>query len=327
MRRRLVALTTVPLVLFGATACGDDSADSSTEASNVDMGDSIPGVEVTGAFGEAPKVKIDSPLKVDKTQSEVITAGEGNEVVAGEQALLGLYLANGTTGDKAAATYDQGVPFHVQEMSEGQLWPAVLDSVVGKPVGSRVTIASTPEEAYGDAGNPQMKIGAKDPVVFVVDVLSVEPTDALDGPEGNDAADVPQDLPIVEEKNGVVSGLNFDAASKKPSDELQVVPLVEGDGPVARDDSLVTFDYLGQVYGSDKVFDESYSKEPVTFPLGAGGLIKGWDEGLVGLKEGTRVLIITPPDFGYGEKGSPPNIPGGATLGFVIDILGVDEAS
>jgi peptidylprolyl isomerase len=105
-----------------------------------------------------------------------------------------------------------------------------------------------------------------------------------------------------------------------------VIPLIEGDGPVARDDSLVTFDYFGQIYGSDKVFDQSYDREPVTFPLGIGGLIKGWDEALVGLKRGSRVMIIAPPEYGYGAAGNPQaGIKGSDTLVFVLDILGVDD--
>lgn len=329
MRRRLVALAVVPL-LFGAAACGDSGGDAAGDqpsaSTSVDTGDAIDGVEVTGTVGEAPTVKIDAPLSLDETTSHVVEAGDGNPVVEGQQALIHLYIANAKTGDKAFSTYEQGAPYHLQSVSDDQFFPAVLDAIIGKPVGSRVVVAATPEDAFGSAGNPQMKIGKDDPVVFVVDVVSVEPTEVLDGPKGEKAADVPDDIPTVVEKNGDVTALNFDNAPKKPSDKLQVIPLIEGDGPVARDNSLVTFDYFGQIYGTDKVFDESYSKEPVTFPLGIGGLIRGWDEGLVGLKRGSRVLIIAPPEYGYGATGNPQaGIKGTDTLAFVVDILGVDE--
>ena len=329
MRRRLVALTVVPLLLFGTAACGDDAGGDGTGATTVDMGDNISGLEVTGDVGEAPKVTVDAPLEIDDTQTQVIKAGDGNPVVENEQVLLHLYLANGKTGEKAAATYDQGVPFHVKQVTDGQLWPGVLDAIVGKPVGSRVAVAAVPKDAFGSAGNPQLKIGGKDNVLFVVDIMSVEPTEVLDGPEGDEASDSPTDIPTVAEKDGGgAAGLTFENAPKKPSGELQVIPLIEGDGPAVRDDSLVTFDYLGQVYGTDNVFDQSYSKEPVPFPVGIGGLIKGWDEGLVDLKRGSRVLIITPPEYGYGEQGNPEvGIKGTDTLAFVVDILGVDEPS
>lgn len=326
MRRRLVALT-VPLLLLGTAACGGDSESKGTDSAEVEMGEAIAGVEVTGEVGEAPTVTIEAPLKLESTQAQVITAGDGNPVIENEQALLHIYLANGTTGEKALTTYDQDAPYHLKQASDDQFFPAVLDAIVGKPVGSRVAVAAVPKDAYGEAGSPQMKVGPKDPVVFVVDIMSVQPTEILDGSEGDESADIPEAIPTIEENDGEVTALTFENAPKKPSAELQVIPLVEGNGPVVRDDSLVSFDYLGQVYGTDTVFDESYTKEPVPFPVGIGGLIKGWDQGLVGLTRGSRVLIIAPPKFGYGEEGSPPKIPGNATLAFVVDILGVDEPS
>ena len=96
--------------------------------------------------------------------------------------------------------------------------------------------------------------------------------------------------------------------------------MVEGDGPAIEKGRLVAFDYLGEVWKGDKPFDESYSKEPITFPVGVGSVIPAWDEGLVGVKEGSRVLIIAPPDKAYGKDGQPPSIPGNATLAFVSAI-------
>jgi len=289
------------------------------------MGQPIENVSVSGAVGKPPEVKIDGPLKLEETQSQVITAGEGNPVVEGEKAVVHLYLANGTTGKKALTTYDQGQPVAL-EMKAEQLFPAVVDAIVGKPTGSRVAVATVPKDAYGEAGAPQIGLKGADNAVFVVDILSVEPTEVIEGPEGS-KADAPSEIPTIEEKAGNVTKLTFENAPEQPTDELQVIPLIEGEGPPVRDDSLVSFDYFGQVYGTDTVFDESYTKEPVPFPVGVGGLIKAWDEGLVGLNRGSRVLIIAPPEFGYGPKGSPPKIPGDATLAFVVDILGVDEAS
>ncbi|MGH3330568.1 MAG: FKBP-type peptidyl-prolyl cis-trans isomerase [Nocardioidaceae bacterium] len=326
MRRRLVALTVVPLLLFGAAACGggDDSAgNDQSGATNSPEGEGgvVEGVDVSGEVGQEPKVTVDSPLTLDETQSEVITEGDGDEVVSGKQASLHIYLANGTTGKKAAATY--GSAPQVFPMVEGQIWRAVLDAIVGQPTGSRVVVAATPEDAFGPQGAQQYGIGAKDNVVFVVDVMGVEPSEVLDGPEGEDV-NPPKDLPSIKaDDSGGVEKLTFENAPKKPSKDLQVIPLVNGEGDPVEKGDLVTFDYLGQVYGSEKVFDQSYTDKPRTFSVGVGGLIKAWDEGLVGVKEGSRVMIIAPPEYGYGAQGSPPNIPGNASLVFVVDILGV----
>lgn len=323
----------VPVLFLGA-ACGTESGTTSGSSSSPDTGaattsesatadDAIENVEVSGEVGQEPKVSIDTPLQLDETRSQVVVTGEGEPVREGEQALLHVYVANGTTGEKAASTYDQGAPATVP-MNPGQFFPAVLDALVGTPSGSRVVVAATPEDAYGKQGLKQLGLSGKDDVVFVVDVMSVTPADVLDGPQG-EPADVPADLPTVHEaKNGDVSDLTFEDAPAKPSDKLQVITLVEGDGPPARDDSMVTVDYYGEVYGGDKAFDESYSREPVTFALGTGGLIKAWDEGLVGVNKGSRVMLIVPPDYGYGEQGSPQaGIKGGDTLVFVVDMLGV----
>lgn len=325
MRRRLAVLAVLPLLALAGCGTEEAAPSAATSSPPVDMGQPLDGVEVTGEVGNVPKVQIEAPLKVQETTSQVITAGEGDPVREGNQALLHIYLANGTTGKQAATTYEQGTPASVM-MTDDQFFPAVLDALVGKPTGSRVAVAATPDDAYGSAGAQQIGIGPDDSVLFVVDVMSAAPTDVLDGPEGEPVEDVPASAPSVVEENGTVTRLSFEDAATEPADELQVIPLIEGDGEPVRKGSLVTFDYLGQIYGTDKVFDESYSGEPRTFPVGVNGLIKAWDEGMVGLKEGSRVLIIAPPEFGYGPGGNPqsdPPIKGSDTLAFVVDILGV----
>ena len=324
MRRRLLALTVVSLLVFGTAACGDQTGKADTTSpSAVGTGQDIPGVTVTGDFGTEPTVKISTPLKVEKPAVEVITTGEGNAVVEGEKTLLHLYLANGSTGKKAAATYDQGKPAELQ-MSEDALFPAVVQALVGQPQGSRVAIADSVKNVYGDAGAEQLGLKAADTAVFVVDIMSVQPKDVLDGPEGTTVAP-PKGLPTVVDKDDKVTGLDFAEAPAKAPQKFEVIPLIEGDGPPARDDSLVTFNYFGQVWGADKQFDESFSKAPVPFSLGIGNLIKGWDEGLVGVKAGSRVMIVAPPEYGYGAAGNPQGgIKKNATLVFVVDVLGVD---
>lgn len=319
MRRRLVALTAVPLLLLATAACGEEGETGSSASPALD------GLEVSGDFGAAPTVEVEKALDLDDTETEVLIEGEGNPVVEGEQAVLHLHVANGSNGEKALSTYDQNAPVAFS-MAQGQLFQAVIDGVVGETVGSRVAVATPPEDAFGEQGNPQYGIGAEDDVVFVVDIMSVEPTEVLDGPDGEPVTDLPADLPTVQEKDGQVTGISFDAAAKQPPKELEVVTLIEGDGPAVRKGSLVTFDYLGQVYGSQEVFDQSYNAEPRPFPVGIGGLIQAWDQGLVDVKRGSRVMIIAPPELAYGEQGSPPKIPGNSTLAFVVDVLGVDPA-
>ena len=150
------------------------------------------------------------------------------------------------------------------------------------------------------------------------------PPPPLAGPEGG-AVDPPADAPTVVEEDGDVTGLDFTDAPAKPPKKLQVIPLIEGDGAeVAKGDQL-TVDYFGAVWGETKPFDDSYSRgEPTEFGLTKGGLIDGWVEGLPGVKVGSRVMLVIPPEQGYGKEGQPPTIPGNATLVFVIDVLGAN---
>lgn len=109
-----------------------------------------------------------------------------------------------------------------------------------------------------------------------------------------------------------------------PATELKSAVLSQGEGPEVASGDLLVVDYLGQIWaeGKPEVFDNSYDRGvPTAFPIGTGGVIKAWDEVLVGVKAGSRVLMTVPPDKGYGEKGNPPTIEGTDTLIFVVDVI------
>ncbi|MDC4232598.1 FKBP-type peptidyl-prolyl cis-trans isomerase [Actinomyces sp. B33] len=109
-----------------------------------------------------------------------------------------------------------------------------------------------------------------------------------------------------------------------PSDDLLVDVLHEGDGQEVEAGDTIRCHYLGQVFGGD-VFDNSYDRgQALSFQIGVGMVIRGWDEGLVGHRVGSRVLLSIPSEYGYGERGVPQaGIRGGDTLVFVTDILGI----
>ena len=105
--------------------------------------------------------------------------------------------------------------------------------------------------------------------------------------------------------------------------ELVSEDIVEGEGPAAKDGDTLEMDYVGVVTDTGEEFDTSWGKEPFEFELGSGGVIQGWDEGIVGMKVGGRRELIIPPDLAYGEAGSPPSIPANATLTFVVDLKSI----
>jgi peptidylprolyl isomerase len=104
---------------------------------------------------------------------------------------------------------------------------------------------------------------------------------------------------------------------------LVVKDLVAGTGTEAKAGQAVTVNYVGVLFRGGKEFDASWKrKEPFTFTLGRGQVIKGWDKGVAGMKVGGRRELVIPAALAYGSKGSPPSIPANAPLVFVIDLLG-----
>lgn len=110
-----------------------------------------------------------------------------------------------------------------------------------------------------------------------------------------------------------------------PPTKLDIVDEVVGTGAEAVVGSNVTVHYTGTLMNGVK-FDSSRDKnKPFDFKLGAGSVIKGWDQGVVGMKVGGKRKLVIPPALGYGDKGSPPTIPGNAGLKFDVELLGVKK--
>ena len=109
-----------------------------------------------------------------------------------------------------------------------------------------------------------------------------------------------------------------------PPADLVIEDLVEGDGPEAKAGMDVNVHYVGVAWSTRKQFDASWDRGDIfTFGLGKGQVIKGWDDGVAGMKVGGRRKITIPPRLGYGAAGAGGVIKGGETLVFVVDLLGV----
>ena len=107
-----------------------------------------------------------------------------------------------------------------------------------------------------------------------------------------------------------------------PPSELVIKDIVVGKGKAAKTGSMVTVKYVGVSYATGKQFDSSWDRDmDFPFELGSGGVIPGWDEGVVGMKEGGRRELVIPPDKAYGAEGQPPTIAPNETLVFVIDLV------
>ena len=98
----------------------------------------------------------------------------------------------------------------------------------------------------------------------------------------------------------------------------------EGDGEVAKAGQVVTVHYVGVAFSTGEEFDASWNRgAPFRFPLGAGRVIAGWDQGVQGMKVGGRRQLVIPPHLAYGERGAGGVIGPGETLIFVCDLVAV----
>jgi len=130
-----------------------------------------------------------------------------------------------------------------------------------------------------------------------------------------------------------VEGISKDLSEKPaiaqpsgdPPTELQSVDIVKGKGKKAKAGDNVSVQYVGNSWSTGAQFDASWDRgsEPFTFPLGAGQVIPGWDQGVAGMKEGGRRLLVIPPDLAYGAQSPSPDIGPNETLIFVVDLAKV----
>ncbi len=103
---------------------------------------------------------------------------------------------------------------------------------------------------------------------------------------------------------------------------LRITDLEIGTGAEAVSGEMVSVNYRGTLTNG-KEFDSSYGRGPFQFPLGAGRVIKGWDEGVAGMKVGGKRKLVIPPELAYGSRGAGGVIPPDATLIFEVELLGV----
>ncbi len=129
---------------------------------------------------------------------------------------------------------------------------------------------------------------------------------------------------------GTITMTDDAAAQSKPvttPSGLQMTDTTVGTGAQPKQGQTAVVHYTGWLYSNGqkgKKFDSSVDrKEPFEFPVGQGRVIKGWDEGVASMKVGGKRTLVIPPQLGYGDRGAGGVIPGGATLIFDVELLGV----
>ncbi|MGD9531131.1 FKBP-type peptidyl-prolyl cis-trans isomerase [Pseudonocardia sp.] len=116
----------------------------------------------------------------------------------------------------------------------------------------------------------------------------------------------------------------IDPVEGPPPTDLEITDIITGEGDEASAGQVVTVHYVGVAHSTGEEFDASWNRgQPFRFPLGAGRVISGWDQGVAGMKVGGRRRLVIPPHLGYGARGAGGAIKPNETLIFVVDLLGV----
>ncbi|MEU9624650.1 FKBP-type peptidyl-prolyl cis-trans isomerase [Streptomyces sp. NPDC087228] len=313
--RRLAGLLVVPLLLLTAS-CGDEKGSASDSASaSAASKDGFPAITAGAKFGEKPTLAKGTGNPPKELKTRVVSEGDGATLKNGD-AIQVNYLGQAWDSDKPFDnSFDRKQPFDLT-LGAGMVIQGWDKGLVGKKVGSRVELVIPPELGYGAQGQGDIKPNAT--LVFVVDVL--KSTQIPASAKGTEVAQDDIALPKV--------GTNTDGKAPKvtiptksdPPKKLVSNYILESKGDVVKDTDSVVVNYVGLLWKDGKTFDSTYTAgKTQTFPL-AQVTLKGLKNGLVGKKIGSRVLLVIPPDQGFGDK-AQQSIPAKSTLVFAVDIL------
>ncbi|WP_037914387.1 FKBP-type peptidyl-prolyl cis-trans isomerase [Actinacidiphila yeochonensis] len=339
MRRRS-ALLAVPALLLTAAGCGSDNKDKGGSATASPTGSTptspgasgttatpstqivsgpVPEITAGKGFGQKPTVAKGTVAPSPQLAVKTVVQGSGPTVAGGDYVTVNYLGQIWNTAKVFDTSFGRGP--YTTVIGQGQVIPGWDEGLLGRKTGSRLELAIPPSLGYGDSGNAQAGISGTDTLVFVIDVL-----DRFNGTSSATGKPVPQknpDLPKVgTNTDGKQPSVTIPKGAKEPT-KLVAEYILEGSGPAVTSSSTVLAQYQGLVWTTGKSFDSSYSHGQLA-PLQLSQLIPGWQQGLVGKKAGSRVLLVTPPALGYGK--TPPSgsgIPADATLVFTLDILAV----
>lgn len=316
MRRLAATLVTTALLL---TACGstqEEPAETPAPSGSADAGEQTAGteedlavlqaVQVEGDFGAEPTLTFDQPFEISAPAAHVVTEGDGDPLEEGQIMVVDVLAVTGDAGETLQSTYADGSPERLPYGDPG--FPQLNAALAGQGVGTRLL--------YAVPGGPsQQAEGEEVPATILsIDVVDVLPTRA----EGT-AVEPAEGLPTVTLAEDGAPTIDVEGATEPT--ELVVQPLIEGEGPEVESGQTITVQYHGALLSDGTVFDSSWERgQPAQFGIGVGQVIPGWDQGLVGQKVGSQVLLVIPSELAYGDQERDP-IPANSDLVFVVDIL------
>ncbi len=308
----LVLLSILLTVSVSACAPAQDLA-----CSKFSTGEQVESITVSETLGQKPVVNFPSPLTAERVQTRVIVEGDG-PVFTGRNLVEFDYAGyNGGSGQLIQESSFDGIETPSGFFGPGQV-PNFCEALAGVKEGSRIVAIIPPDQAHNGEGIPALGVGAADSFIFVIDLKRV----FLDRASGTSVAPEAGFPSVVRTPSGVPGVTIPNTAAPT---ELKVAQLIRGEGDIVQKGQLVTMHYSGFLWDSSMKFDSSWDAgQPAQFQMQDGALIEGFLAAVVGQPVGSQVIAIIPPALGYGDAGTE-TIPPGATLVFVIDILGISN--
>lgn len=274
--------------------------DSTVAESNVSpdtttsLASTEPWVEVSATTGRPVISVLPRDERPNRLVTRDIAIGTGTQAGVGdvlEVNYVGALLSDGTEFD---ASWNRSQTFFVP-IGMGAVIPGWDQGIVGMREGGRRVLITPPDLAYGSSGAGS-SIPPDATLVFVVDLVAVLDLQPPAIPEPTEVGAL-----------------------------LEVEDLVAGTGDPVESGDTVTVHYLGTLTDGT-VFDASWRRGmPFTTTIGVGMVIPGWDQGIVGMREGGRRLLKIPSDLAYGERGSGAAIPPDTPLLFVVDLIRIQS--
>jgi FKBP-type peptidyl-prolyl cis-trans isomerase len=298
----MATATALAVTLTGCTAPAP--APEATAGASSDL------IEVTGEFGEAPRVDFPTPLSPGSTQCTELVQGDGERLIDGQQALIGLAVYNGTTGEEIQAPQgfgdEQGLPTLVGASDVVGLNKALTCASEG----SRTVAVLPADDAFGEEGNPQFGIEPDDSIVLVFDVKRAFLPRAIGTPQLTRDG-FPAVVLAPDGRPGIT------VPDEDPFESTEVELLKQGHGEEVESGDQVVVHYTGVSWEEGTVLDGSTWAQggPTAIVVGDDAAAQGspsFAGSLEGVTVGSQVGIAVPAD----EAGNPAAF-------YVVDVLGV----
>ena len=264
-------------------------------------------IEMTGKSGETPTLKFKTPFSVTAPVLEITEPGTGDTIKAGDTVSLHSIAFAGTDGKEIPESNTfKGEPQPLA-LDPAEVFPLLVDALVGQQVGTRLVFS-----------NPLAIQKPEDAFVMAIEVMGTKSTPKpLERAQGA-AVEPPAGLPTVALDDTGKPTITIPKDYKAPAKLVSEV-LIKGEGEKVSKSQKITAHYTGLKLNGEQ-FDSSWDAgKPLSIPLS--NVVQGWTQGLDGQTVGSQVLLVIPPELGYGSDKSNPLAD--ETLVFVVDILGV----